>query len=184
MKNAALALPFVLLVASIAGCTASVAEDEGASTATEAAARIDCAAVLCAAVACEPGYVAKTSAGSCCPTCVRDSSLRRGDCTCSGGFMSASYCEQFGAPWTMKGDACVWTAKSQGGLTAEQCAAVGAKHGGDGSGSDIYNLGLTCSMIGGTADCTTKGCPTGQYCTVCKTTSGAANVCLPNGAAC
>ncbi|MBI2395518.1 MAG: hypothetical protein HYV09_38485 [Deltaproteobacteria bacterium] len=70
------------------------------------------------------------------------------------------------------------------GLTAEQCASVGAKHGGDGSGSDIYNLGVTCSLVGSSADCTTSGCGAGQCCAVCKTVDGPANVCLPNGAVC
>ena len=60
---------------------------------------------------------------------------------------------------------------------------VGDKHYGDASGSDIYNLGVTCSIVGA-ADCQTKGCPTGQHCDVCRTLSGPAYVCLPDGATC
>lgn len=107
--------------------------------------------------------------------------VKTGDCVCSGGHMSASYCTQFGAPWTTIGGSCVWPAKS-GALTATQCEATEAKHSGDGSGSDIYNLGISCSIA--TADCTTKGCGTGSYCGLCRTASGPAYVCLPNGAVC
>jgi hypothetical protein len=69
--------------------------------------------------------------------------------------------------------------KGGDGLTEEECAAVEAKHRGDGSGSDIYNLGLTC--IYGASDCRTKGCASGQHCDLCKTIDGAAYVCLPDG---
>lgn len=96
--------------------------------------------------------------------------------------MTESVCAQFGAPWSWQKGACVWSWKSQGGLTEEQCSATQAKHQGDGSGSDIYNLGLTCSY--GAMDCRTKGCPSGQHCDVCKTLDGASYVCLPDGAAC
>lgn len=121
------------------------------------------------------------------PSVANESAAKKpqtGDCVCSGGHMSESYCTQFGAPWTSLGDACVWPAKSkQGALTAEQCQATGVKHSGDGSGRDIYNLGITCS-IQSPADCRTKGCPSGQHCDVCRTTSGPAYVCLPDGAVC
>ena len=43
----------------------------------------------------------------------------------------------------------------------------------------------TCRAIkGAKKDCGTTGCGTGEYCAVCRTTSGPANVCLPNGAVC
>lgn len=108
--------------------------------------------------------------------------VREGDCVCSGGHMNGSYCKQFGAPWTPSAGSCVWPA-SAGALTAEQCEATGTKHSGDGSGSDIYNLGISCS-IAGPADCRAKSCPTGQHCDVFRTISGPAYVCLPDGAVC
>ena len=96
--------------------------------------------------------------------------------------MDATYCEQFGAPWSWRNGACVWDAHEQGGLTQETCDGVEAKHQGDGSGSDIYNLGLQCEF--GATDCQTRGCPQGQHCDVCRTIDGPAYVCLPDGAVC
>jgi hypothetical protein len=183
MKRSPIVLGFVAITA-LFGCASSSVEEEGV-VATESAAATNCELVLCAAVVCEPGSVAKTNPGQCCPICVPDHSLHKGDCVCSGGYMDASYCSQFGDPWTTTGTSCVWPSKGNTGLTAEQCAGVGAKHGGDGSGSDIYNLGVSCTLVGDTAaDCRVKGCPTNQHCDVCKTTSGAAYVCLPDGATC
>src|SRR5688572_2234503 len=118
--------------------------------------RLNCAAVLC--LACAPDQVAVKRGGQCCPTCVdAQPKVQAGDCACYGGHMSADYCAQFGAPWSWEKWACFWDARAQGGLTSEQCAAVEAKHAGDGSGSDIYNLGLTCEY--GASDCRNKGCP-------------------------
>jgi len=171
-----------LSITAFFGCAASTTDDEGAVASAESAAAKDCSLVLCLAVACEPGSVAKTAPGQCCPSCVPDHSLHKGDCACSGGYMDATYCTQFGDPWTTKGSSCVWPGAGGGGLSSAECAAVEAKHAGDGSGSDIYNLGISCTLIGD--DCRSKTCPKGQHCDVCKTTSGSAYVCLPDGAAC
>jgi hypothetical protein len=143
----------------------------------------DCSLVLCALPLCAEGYVLETRANQCCPQCVPD---KPKDCVCSGGYMDATYCGQFGAPWTYRNNACTWRFNAQGGLTAEECAGVEAKHQGDGSGSDIYNLGLSCEYgsSSGATDCRTKGCPTGQHCDICRTLEGSAYVCLPDGAVC
>jgi hypothetical protein len=173
-----------LAITSLVGCAVNAQPDEGSTSNNESPAAKNCALVLCAAVVCEPGFVSKVAPGQCCPSCVPDHSVRKNDCSCSGGYMDATYCAQFGSPWTWKNDACVWSGKDQGGLTAEQCDAVEAKHSGDGSGSDIYNLGVSCSGGSSPVDCRTKGCATGQHCDVCRTISGPAYVCLPDGAVC
>lgn len=61
-----------------------------------------------------------------------------GQCACYGGEMDASWCAQLG--WFWNGDACLSGADPGGAL----CSAAQAKHSGDGSGSDVYNLGVCC----------------------------------------
>lgn len=171
-----------LAAATLIGCGSPAPES---AEATEALRPVNCALVLCYQPQCEPGQVLRTPKGQCCPQCVnvRTPKLQPGDCACSGGAMDASSCDQFGAPWSWRNGVCSWDARAQGGLTAEECAAVQAKHQGDGSGSDIYNLGLSCEY--GVSDCNTRGCPTGQECIPCKTTDGTgANVCMPAGSTC
>jgi len=174
-------LGFVVGVFSLVAC--SVESGEPTSEVAEPMMKPDCALVLCLQPVCEVGQVLETRPGQCCPVCVdAKPKVRAGDCACSGGYMDESFCGQFGAPWSWKNWACFWPGKGGSGLSAEECASVEAKHHGDGSGSDIYNLGLTC--VYGANDCTTSGCPQGQYCSPCRTLDGVANVCLPNGAVC
>jgi hypothetical protein len=176
-KTMALGLGLTLVVAC------SAANEPQTSEVSEALGKTDCALVLCALPVCELDQALETRPGQCCPVCVdARPRVRAGDCACTGGYMDASYCDQFGAPWSWNNWACFWSGKGGSGLTQEECAAVEAKHQGDGSGSDIYNLGLSC--IYGASDCRTKGCPSGEHCDVCKTIEGAAYVCLPDGSVC
>jgi len=145
--------------------------------------RRNCSLVLCALPVCAAGEMLETKPNQCCPTCVpARPRIQDGDCVCTGGHMDATYCGEFGAPWSWNNWGCFWSANQQGGLTSEECSAVEAKHAGDGSGSDIYNLGLSC--VYGATDCRSKGCPNAQHCDVCRTVDGPAYVCLPDGAVC
>jgi hypothetical protein len=61
-----------------------------------------------------------------------------GACGCFGGHMDAGTCARFGWSWDAKWEIC-WSGGSAG-----DCAYAQNKHRGDGSGRDIYNLGVTC----------------------------------------
>lgn len=67
-----------------------------------------------------------------------------GQVACYGGAMNATYCGIFGSPpqWNWAGSAECFTGMP--GLTAADAVYLQNKHRGDGSGSDVYNLGVCC----------------------------------------
>ncbi|MBI2393993.1 MAG: hypothetical protein HYV09_30765 [Deltaproteobacteria bacterium] len=93
------------------GCAASSGEgDEGASSSSESAAssRAVCGGI--AGFTCPEGQkcIIKADYPDAMGFCVGPvAKPHRGDCVCSGGYMSATYCSQFGAPWTTMGSSCV-----------------------------------------------------------------------------
>jgi len=76
------------------------------------------------------------------PTCSSTPTIPLDTCGCYCGFMSEKNCAAFGWIWDAVNSVCY--AKTTG--TKDDCATLQAKHSGDGSGSDIYNLGVTCTL--------------------------------------
>ncbi|MCC6526265.1 MAG: hypothetical protein IT373_26700 [Polyangiaceae bacterium] len=111
--------------------------------------RVDCSYVKCAQPVCAPGEHLVVNAGACCGKCVGHAKVAGSpgggpaECACSGGHLDEATCGVFGEPWAWDADedACV-----SPDLGEAECAYVEAKHAGDGSGSDLYNLGLHCSF--------------------------------------
>jgi len=83
--------------------------------------------------------------------CTPPSGAHANACNCHCGFIASSDCDRFGAPWTWDAanGICWWDAAQavgSGNLSASDCAYVSAKHHGDASGRDIYNLGSVCTF--------------------------------------
>jgi hypothetical protein len=130
-----------VLLFLFAACESTSADSSAVEeTASESSALNACANVRCfAAPTCAPGQHVVTNASACCGKCVGDSKIPNDTCACYGGFMSAENCAIFGWPWDEKYELCL-----SPGIGTDGCAYVEKKHHGDGSGSDIYNIGVTC----------------------------------------
>jgi hypothetical protein len=80
----------------------------------------------------------------CSAACVNPGTIPAGYCGCYGGYMDEFYCADFGSAWAWNGQACSVTYDN---ITPQElCDLMLAKHHGDASGSDVYNLGVCCSV--------------------------------------
>src|SRR5262245_27713103 len=86
-------MPFAVLIAisCLAGCAVAPEEEQAPPVASEESSlRVDCSAVLCIAVVCGEGEIAKIPNGQCCPICVK---AGKPDCR-SKGCATGQYCAE------------------------------------------------------------------------------------------
>lgn len=144
--------PFTVIHVSESGCINGHSNHPGDKIAVDGSCGRDaCLAETApcdATLACCQGFQCRD--GRCAPTSPADCSapigftIPPGQVACYGGYMNATWCTGFGLPpqWSWVDDkACITNLVD---LTADDAVGIQAKHRGDGSGSDIYNLGVCC----------------------------------------
>lgn len=107
-------------------------------TLTLTAVGISVFALACGAPPAEPDDSVEATSSATSSASKPHPKIAHGDCGCFGGFMDAQACATFAWSWDEHHKTC----STEG--TAGDCAYAQNKHRGDGTGRDIYNLGVTC----------------------------------------